>query len=67
MPKEKPIENKVMAKQTNAKKVKDYLKSKGMSTAKLNKEKWTTPDEIIESVVKLHGGMMEAYRGGGLN
>jgi hypothetical protein len=60
----KPIAMKV--KIEDAKKVKDYLKTKGMKAADVDKEKWDTAEDIIESVVKLHGGTLEAYRQGGL-
>jgi hypothetical protein len=50
----------------DAKKVQDYLKAKGMAQAKVSKQKWTSPDDIIESVVRLHNGTLEAYRQGGL-
>ena len=53
-------------KQADAKKVKAYLQGKGHTKAKLDKLKWTKADEIIESVVKLHGKILTEYRQGGL-
>jgi hypothetical protein len=62
----KPAGDVKPAKVTDAKQVQDYLKAKGLTTAQVSKEKWVSPEEIIESVVKLHGQTMENYRQGGL-
>jgi len=61
-----PADDLKAAKVTDAKQVQDYLKAKGMTTAQVSKEKWASPEEIIESVVKLHGQTMENYWQGGL-
>jgi len=53
-------------KQKDGAKVKAYLQGKGYKKTTLDKQKWTTPDKIIESVVKLHGRTMEGYKAGGL-
>jgi hypothetical protein len=58
------LQSKIDAK--DSKKVKDYLKAKGVKQSDLDKKKWSTSDEIIQSVVELHGGKMDAYRSGGL-
>jgi hypothetical protein len=51
---------------TDGKKVKDYLQAKGHTKTKLDKLKWNTSVDIIESTVKLHGQTPENYRNSGL-
>lgn len=60
----KPVD--ITAKVTDAAKVKTYLQSAGVKLSDMNKLAWGKPDEIIESVVKLHGASLENYRAGGL-
>ena len=58
--------DKKLSKVEDAKKVKDYLKSKGHKQTDIDKQKWSKADDIVESVVKLHGATLESYRGCGL-
>ena len=53
-------------KQKDGAKVKAYLQGNGHKKTNLDKLKWTTPDKIIESVVKLHNHTMETYLSSGL-
>ena len=53
-------------KQKDGAKVKAYLQAKGHKKTTLDKQKWTTPDKIIESVAKLHNCTVEAYLSSGL-
>lgn len=53
-------------KQKDGAKVKDYLQAKGYKKADLDKQKWTKAEDIISSVVKLHGRTWEEYKASGL-
>ena len=57
---------KLTAKITDAAKVKAYLQKAGVKSAEINKLAWGKPDDIIGSVVKLHGATLADYRAGGL-
>jgi hypothetical protein len=51
---------------TDAVAVKEYLTKAGVKSLELAKLPWEKPEEIVESVVKLHGATLASYRNSGL-
>jgi len=56
-----------MSKPINAikqKKAKDFLKSKGIKADKVDKLKMDTEEDVIKSMLDLHGISYDQYKGG---
>lgn len=57
-------EIKTQAKESTAAEIKSYLKAKGHKSADVEKEKYTTKDDKIKSICKLHGVNEAEYQAG---